>query len=47
MEVIGRFPGEDESKKYSIQEDCPVWLPAGTGKELPAKMAVQMKALRY
>ena len=28
-EILGRFPSDEEAKKYDIPEKIPVWLPTG------------------
>ena len=33
IEVVGKFPSENEAKKYNISLDKPIWLPT-SGEDL-------------
>ena len=30
MEIVGRFPTEEEAEAFHISEDSPVWLPVNS-----------------
>ena len=48
LEVIGRFPNKEEADEYSITQDTPVWLPAGStaGEQFTSDIKDKIKSTR-
>ena len=45
LEIVGRFPSEEEADAFHISEDTPVWLPVNT-KELNEDVKLKNKLIR-
>ena len=46
MEIVGRFPGDQECDDLHMSRICPVWLPIETNKQISEQMKNYNLSLR-